>query len=85
MWHCLRSLQNVRPLDYLLKRYTNPLICRGGMIAPMLGGSLLMIDRSIPVYTSVVIFAIAGFCVLLLKEGAGDSARGRKGGRAIVH
>jgi hypothetical protein len=55
------------------------------MIAPMLGGSLLMIDRSIPVYTSVVIFAIAGFCVLLLKEGAGDSARGRKGGRAIVH
>ena len=55
------------------------------MIAPMLGGSLLMIDRSIPVYTSVVTFAIAGFCVLLLKESAGDSARGRKGGRAIVH
>lgn len=27
-----------------------------------------MIDRSVPVYTSVVIFAIAGFCVLLLQE-----------------
>ncbi|TEB22963.1 membrane transporter [Coprinellus micaceus] len=40
----------------------------GGMIAPILGGILLMIDRSVPVYTSVVIFAIAGFCVLLLQE-----------------
>jgi len=57
----------------------------GGMIAPMLGGFLLTKDRSIPVYTSVVIFAIAGFCVLLLKETAGDSARGRTGGRAILH
>ena len=87
MWHRLRSLPNVRPLYNLLypSRSINPLICRGGMIAPMLGGSLLMIDRSIPVYTSVVTFAIAGFCVLLLKESAGDSARGRKGRRAIVH
>ncbi|KDR82970.1 hypothetical protein GALMADRAFT_238679 [Galerina marginata CBS 339.88] len=58
----------------------------GGMIAPMLGGALLMIDRSIPVYTSVVIFAIAGCCVLLLKEGEGDSARGRgKNGKTIMH
>ncbi|KAF9543339.1 MFS general substrate transporter [Agrocybe pediades] len=58
----------------------------GGMIAPMLGGVLLMMDRSIPVYTSVVIFAIAGFCVLLLKEGEGDSARGARGkGKSLVH
>ncbi|TFK33035.1 MFS general substrate transporter [Crucibulum laeve] len=56
----------------------------GGMIAPMLGGILLMMNRAIPVYTSVVIFAIAGFCVLLLKEGAGDSA-GRKGARVFTH
>ncbi|KAG5716957.1 hypothetical protein E4T56_gene15898, partial [Termitomyces sp. T112] len=28
----------------------------GGMIAPMLGGILLMINRSIPVYTSVIVF-----------------------------
>ncbi|KAF4617804.1 hypothetical protein D9613_006183 [Agrocybe pediades] len=55
----------------------------GGMIAPMLGGVLLMMDRSIPVYTSVVIFAIAGFCILLLKEGEGDSARGK--GKTLVH
>lgn len=36
-----------------------------------------MMDRTMPVYTSVVIFAIAGFCVLLLKEDAGDSTRDR--------
>jgi hypothetical protein len=54
------------------------------MIAPLLGGTLLMINRSSPVYTSVVIFAIAGICVLMLKEDAGDSARER-GDRAVVH
>lgn len=53
------------------------------MIAPMLGGMLLMMDRSFPVYTSVVIFAIAGCCILLLKEGAGDS--GGKGPRTLIH
>jgi hypothetical protein len=55
------------------------------MIAPMLGGMLLMIDRSVPVYTSVVIFAIAGVCVLMLKEGAGDSGGRSKGERVVVH
>lgn len=43
------------------------------MIAPMVGGMLLMIDRTIPVYTSVVIFVLAGICVLLLREGDGGS------------
>ncbi|KAF9481138.1 MFS general substrate transporter [Pholiota conissans] len=56
----------------------------GGMIAPLLGGFLLMMDRTVPVYTSVVIFAIAGFCVLLLKEGEGDSARGQNKTRRVV-
>lgn len=51
------------------------------MIAPMLGGVLLMIDRSVPVYTSVVVFVFAGFCVLLLREGPASS----KGERVIVH
>ncbi|KXN80841.1 hypothetical protein AN958_07204, partial [Leucoagaricus sp. SymC.cos] len=56
----------------------------GGMIAPLLGGTLLMINRAVPVYTSVVVFAIAGFCVLLLKEDEGDkSTRGK--GKVIVH
>jgi hypothetical protein len=38
------------------------------MVAPILGGLLLMIHRSVPVYTSVVVFVMAGICVLLLKE-----------------
>jgi hypothetical protein len=53
------------------------------MIAPILGGILLMMDRSIPVYTSVVVFAIAGFSVLFLKEEAGESGRVR--GRVVMH
>jgi len=40
----------------------------GGMIAPILGGRLLAIDVSVPVYASVVTFFIAGFCVVLIKE-----------------
>ncbi|KAG6865049.1 hypothetical protein C0991_005495 [Blastosporella zonata] len=57
----------------------------GGMIAPMLGGALLMIDRSIPVYTSVAVFVFAAFCVLLLRENEGDSGSRAKGERTIVH
>ncbi|TFK63042.1 MFS general substrate transporter [Pluteus cervinus] len=56
----------------------------GGMIAPIVGGMLLMLDRSFPVYVSIVVFTIASICVLLLNEGEGDSGRG-KGERAIVH
>lgn len=55
----------------------------GGMIAPALGGVFMMIHRSVPVYTSVGVFCIAGVCVLLLKENAGDG--GRKGARPFVH
>lgn len=46
------------------------------MIAPMLGGALLVIDRSAPVYVSIITFALAGFCVLMLREGEGASGRG---------
>ncbi|KAJ3787641.1 MFS general substrate transporter [Lentinula aff. detonsa] len=55
----------------------------GGMIAPALGGVFLIIDRSVPVYTSVGVFCFAGICVLLLQENAGDG--GRKGGKVFVH
>ena len=48
------------------------------MIAPLLGGALLMLNNSFPVYASVSIFLVAGFCVLLLHESAGE--RGRAGG-----
>ncbi|KAJ3771287.1 MFS general substrate transporter [Lentinula raphanica] len=55
----------------------------GGMIAPALGGVFLMIDRSVPVYTSVGVFCFAGVCVLLLHEDAGNG--GRKSGKVFVH
>lgn len=41
------------------------------MIAPMLGGALLMIDSSFPVVASIVIFLLATICVLLLRENEG--------------
>jgi len=53
----------------------------GGMIAPMLGGVLLMIDRSVPVYTSAVVFAVAGTFVLLLRE----NGRRTKGDMSAMH
>ncbi|KAF7987083.1 hypothetical protein HWV62_249 [Athelia sp. TMB] len=57
----------------------------GGMIAPLMGGMLLMVDRSFPVYTSAGVFVLAGVCVLLLKEDAGDGGRAKGGGGAIMH
>jgi len=54
------------------------------MIAPMLGGMLLMIDRSLPVYASTVVFVFAGFCVLMLKEDEGEGGRS-KGDRVVMH
>ncbi|KAH7915443.1 major facilitator superfamily domain-containing protein [Hygrophoropsis aurantiaca] len=53
----------------------------GGMIAPMLGGALLVIDRAFPVYTSVVVYIVTGVFVLLLQESAG----GGSGEPAFVH
>ncbi|KAF9222968.1 MFS general substrate transporter [Gyrodon lividus] len=46
----------------------------GGMIAPLLGGVLLVMDRSFPVYTSVVVYLISAACVFLLHETAGQGA-----------
>ncbi|KAF9066464.1 major facilitator superfamily domain-containing protein [Rhodocollybia butyracea] len=56
----------------------------GGMIAPVLGGVFLMIDRSVPVYTSVGVFCFAGFCTLLLKENAGNGER-KNAAKVFVH
>jgi len=53
----------------------------GGMIAPMLGGRLMSINHSVPVYASIVIFVLAGLCVLLLHEQ--ETERGEA--RVIVH
>ncbi|KAG8942014.1 hypothetical protein FRC03_003731 [Tulasnella sp. 419] len=50
----------------------------GGMIAPLLGGSLLVVDTSLPVYTAVGIFIAAGICVLLLDDDAASTRREQK-------
>jgi MFS family permease len=58
----------------------------GGMIAPILGGALLMIDPSFPVYASIAVFLFSGICVLLIKEvnsGAIEDKDRRPG--AVVH
>lgn len=57
------------------------LLLRGGMIAPLLGGLLLTIDVSFPVYMSIVTFIIAGICVLFLKEA--EKEEGEE--RVILH
>lgn len=58
----------------------------GGMIAPMVGGALLMIDPSFPVYASIVVFLLSGICVLLIKEvNSGASEDKDRRPAAIVH
>jgi len=46
------------------------------MIAPLLGGALLVMDRSAPVHASIITLAVAGCCVLMLREGEGESGHG---------
>jgi hypothetical protein len=45
------------------------------MIAPIVGGALLMIDPSFPVYASVVVFVLSGICVLLIEEADNGASR----------
>ena len=62
LWHCVGMY--VGPcISSTYRNNLNDCSCnRGGMIAPILGGILLIMNRLIPVYTSVVIFAIARYC-----------------------
>lgn len=55
----------------------------GGMIAPLLGGALLVFNRGFPVWTSVVVYVITGVFVLLLHESAGNISGGTE--RSFVH
>ena len=56
------------------------------MIAPIVGGALLMIDPSFPVYASIVMFLLSGICVLLIKEvNSGASEDKDRHPAAIVH
>ena len=49
------------------------------MIAPILGGMLLVVSRAVPVYTSVIVYVLSGVGVLMLKEGAGRMNKGQHG------
>jgi len=51
------------------------------MIAPMVGGALLVLNRAFPIWTSVVVYAITGVFVLLLHE----TVRSGSAGRSLVH
>ncbi|KAG2337733.1 MFS general substrate transporter [Suillus weaverae] len=55
----------------------------GGMIAPLLGGALLVLSRGFPVRTSVVVSGITGVFVLLFHESAGNINGGAE--RSFVH
>ena len=59
-------------------RYGDSLLeCRGGMLAPLIGGALLMVNISFPVYASIIVFTAGGLCVLPLK--ASDIQWGSRG------
>jgi len=56
------------------------------MIAPIVGGALLMIDPSFPVYASVAVFLLSGICVLLIEEantGANEEGKDRRAAGAV--
>jgi hypothetical protein len=53
------------------------------MIVPLLGGTLLSIDRSFPVYASVVVYLVTALCVVLLYETAGPG--GKNGEQERMH
>ena len=53
------------------------------MIAPVLGGQLLAVDVSFPVYMSAVTYVIAGICVLFLKEEERREGEGNQ--RVALH
>ncbi|KAF8125767.1 MFS general substrate transporter [Boletus edulis] len=55
----------------------------GGMIAPLLGGILLYINRAFPVYVSVGVYLVTAFSVVLLHETAGQG--GGNGDRPMLH
>ncbi|KAJ7647043.1 MFS general substrate transporter [Roridomyces roridus] len=57
----------------------------GGVLAPILGGMLLLISRAAPVYTSMVVFLFAAACVLMLSENEGESGRTQGGRPVVVH
>lgn len=88
MWDRIGTITNVRlSIMHLDSKPSFTLIVpfhRGGMIAPLLGGALLFVDRSFPVYASVVVYLVTALCVVPLHETAGQGGAGN-GERALMH
>jgi hypothetical protein len=85
MRRCVGSVQDVRSVPGY--RYTPELMAcfSGGMIAPILGGTLLVINTSFPVYASIGVFMLSGISVLLLSEDAGAALNAKGGKPTLVH
>lgn len=79
MWDCVGAVAHVRVRLCLSLLVLNAMF-RGGMIAPLLGGTLLFVDRSFPVYASVAVYLITAVCIVLLRETPGGQAE-----RAMLH
>ena len=54
------------------------------MIAPIVGGALLMIDPSFPVYASIAVFVLSSICVLLIEKVDNSTSDDKEIGRAHV-
>ena len=56
------------------------------MIAPVLGGALLVAGPSLPVYVSIVVFGLAGIWTMMLTgHEREDNVGNANGERVIVH
>jgi hypothetical protein len=73
--HCL-GCEPISPCARFVWSINSSFSSSGGMIAPLLGGSLLMINNSYPVYASIVIFLLAAVAVLFLRGHEGKRADG---------
>lgn len=87
----LCSEQSVRALS--ISRRSRVLISSansGGMIAPIVGGILLGINNSVPVYVSAVTFFLAAVCALALPfesaaDVTGSTSAGGSGEYSLLH
>lgn len=77
MWFSFRIFQSVRSfLSIIIFKLTK--FESGGIMAPLVGGWLLVIDKAFPVYASVAILLASSFAVLCLKDqpvGSSDGAQ----------
>ena len=76
---CIRDLSHVILADHQ--------VYRSGMIGPLLGGTLLGIDVSFPVYASAIAFLAGAACAIALpfESAAGVEASFDNGPYTLLH